>query len=77
MARITASTRQPPAGGPGSASDPDELLQGLRRGERDDFVRYFQRFRVPVYDFSLRLRRDEEGVQFTVQFDELHQRRIR
>ena len=61
MARITASTRQPPAGGPGSASDPDELLQGLRRGERDDFVRYFQLFRTPVYDFSLRLLRDEEA----------------
>jgi DNA-directed RNA polymerase specialized sigma24 family protein len=61
MARLTASTRQPPAGGPGSASDPDELLQGLRRGERDDFVRYFQLFRTPVYDFSLRLLRDEEA----------------
>ena len=59
MARITASTRQPPAGGPGSASDPDELLRGLRRGERDDFVRYFELFRAPVYDFSLRLLHDE------------------
>jgi DNA-directed RNA polymerase specialized sigma24 family protein len=61
MARLTASTRQPPAGGPGSPSDRDRLLQGLRRGERDDFVRYFHVFRAPVYDFSLRLLRDEEA----------------
>ena len=61
MVRLTASTRQPPAGGPGSTSDPDELLRGLRHGERDGFVRYFQLFRTPVYGFSLRLLHDEDA----------------
>ena len=61
MVRFTASTRQPPAGGLGSASELDQLLEGLRRGERDGFVRYFELFRTPVYGFVLHLLRDEDG----------------
>ena len=59
MISHTASTRQPPAGGPGSTAHLDGLLQELRRGERDGFLRYFQLFRSPVYDFALRLLGDE------------------
>ena len=59
MISHTASTRQPPAGGPGSRAHLDGLLQELRRGERAGFLRYFQLFRSPVYDFALRLLRDE------------------
>ena len=61
MARNTASTRQPPAGGPGDASGQDGLLRHLRRGERDAFVRYFGLYRTPVYGLALRLLRDEEA----------------
>jgi RNA polymerase sigma-70 factor (ECF subfamily) len=57
----TASTRQPPAGGPGDASGQDELLRDLRRGERDGFVRYFRLYRTPVYGLALRLLRDEQA----------------
>ena len=68
MVRFTASTRQPPAGGLGSASELDELLEGLRRGERDGFVRYFDLFRTPVYGFALHLLHDEAAaVAATVQ----------
>ncbi len=56
----TASTRQPPAGGPGRASTPDALLPELRRGERDAFVRYFALFRAPVYSFAVALLEDED-----------------
>jgi DNA-directed RNA polymerase specialized sigma24 family protein len=59
MVRSTASTRQPPAGGLGGASELDELLAGLRRGERDCFVRYFDLFRAPVYGFAFQLLHDE------------------
>ncbi len=59
MIRLTASTRQPPAGGPGSGAHLDGLLQELRRGERDGFARYYRLFRSAVYDFSLRLLGDE------------------
>jgi DNA-directed RNA polymerase specialized sigma24 family protein len=42
-------------------SDQDELLRGLRRGERDGFVRYFRLYRTPVYGFALRLLHDEDA----------------
>jgi len=56
---LTASTRQPPAGGPGGSLRLDGLLRELRRGERDGFVRYFQLMRSPVHDFARRLLGDE------------------
>ncbi len=59
MIRFTASTRQPPAGGPGSGAHLDGLLRELRRGERDGFARYYRLFRSAVYDFSFRLLGDE------------------
>ena len=59
MFSVTASTRQPPAGGPGGAPRLDGLLRELRRGEREAFVQYFQLLRSPVYDFARRLLGDE------------------
>ena len=53
---MTASTRQPPAGGPNRA---DDLLHPLREGDRDAFVRYFRLFRASVYHFARRLLRDD------------------
>ena len=59
MSSLTASTRQPPAGGPGGAPRLDGLVTELRRGEREAFVRYFQLLRAPVFDFVRRLLDDE------------------
>jgi DNA-directed RNA polymerase specialized sigma24 family protein len=58
MVSSTASTRQPPAGGPKATRRLDDLLCGLRRGERDAFVRYFSLVRAPVYQFALLMLRD-------------------
>jgi len=55
MIDSTASTRQPPAGGPGQTACRDSLLPELRRGGRDAFFRYFELFRAPVYVFVLAL----------------------
>jgi RNA polymerase sigma-70 factor (ECF subfamily) len=61
MVSSTASTRQPPAGGPKATTRLDDLLHGLRRGERDAFTRYFRLFRAPVYDLARRLLGDDES----------------
>ena len=61
MVSSTASTRQPPAGGPKATPRLDDLLHGLRRGERDAFTRYFRLFRAPVYDLARRLLGDDES----------------
>jgi DNA-directed RNA polymerase specialized sigma24 family protein len=58
MVSTAASTRQPPAGGPKATPRLDDLLHGLRRGERDAFVRYFRLLRAPVYQFALLMVRD-------------------
>ncbi len=77
MIRLTASTRQPPAGGPDDGAHLDGLLRELRGGERDGFARYYRLFRSAVYDFSLRLLGDETAAvaatteAFAVAFREL------
>jgi DNA-directed RNA polymerase specialized sigma24 family protein len=59
MVRTTASTRQPPAGGPQATRGPHGLLQELRAGDRDAFLRYFRLFRAPAYHVAWLLLRDE------------------
>jgi DNA-directed RNA polymerase specialized sigma24 family protein len=59
MVSSTASTRQPPAGGPKATVDLDSLLLELRQGDRDAFVRYFRLFRAPVHHAAWLLLGDE------------------
>ena len=60
MVSFTASTRQPPAGGPqGHLLRADDLLRTLRKGDHDAFIRFFRLFRAPVHHFAWRLLRDD------------------
>jgi DNA-directed RNA polymerase specialized sigma24 family protein len=61
MVSTTASTRQPPAGGPKATVDLDGLLQELRQGDRDAFARYFRLFRAPVHHTAWLLLGDEQA----------------
>lgn len=61
MVRTTASTRQPPAGGPRATLGSGELLRELRRGDRDAFVRYYRLFRAPVHHFACLELGDEQA----------------
>jgi DNA-directed RNA polymerase specialized sigma24 family protein len=61
MVSFTASTRQPPAGGPKATVSDGDLLRRLRLGDRDAFIRYHRQFRAPVHHFAWRLLRDERS----------------
>ena len=56
---MTASTRQPPAGGPKGTLRADDLVRTLHEGDHDAFIRFFRLYRAPVYHFAWRLLRDD------------------
>ena len=77
MPRSCEEPSKPPAGGTAMPVHSDLLLHELRNGEREAFVRYYELYRLPVYNLVRSLLRDgDEAVPATVEVFTTAYRRI-